>query len=184
LEREAEVTYAEPVFKGGIMKPVSVALMVCLFTLTPVVAHEPGRDMATIRLGKGKVTIDYGTPKIRGRKLDDMIKPGLPWRMGMNEATTMVTTVALDFHGKKLPPGKYTLFARPDEKKNWTLLISSGSANKLDPATVVVDSPLQFKKEEAPLEVLKITLGKASDGASLTIAWGTYRLRTVFEAAA
>lgn len=166
------------------MKPVLVGLVVCLFALSPVVAHEPGRDMATIRLGKGTVTIDYGTPKMRGRNLDDMIKPGQPWRMGMNEATTMVTTLGLDFHGKKLPPGKYTLFARADEKRNWTLLISSGSADKLDPATIVVDSPLQFKKEEAPLEVLKITLDKTIDGASLNIAWGTYRLHTVFKAAA
>jgi len=163
------------------MKPVLVALMVWFFTITPVLAHEPGRDMATIQLGKGKITIDYGTPKIKGRSLDDMIKPGLPWRMGMNEATTMATTGSLDFDGKKLPPGRYTLFARADEKGNWTLLISSGSANKLDPATVVVESPLQFRKEETTTEVLKITLEKVSEGASLTIAWGTYRLHTVFK---
>ena len=166
------------------MKRVLVVLMVCLFALIPVLAHEPGRDMAMIQLGHGKITIDYGTPKIKGRNLDEMIKPGLPWRLGMNEATTMETTVTLDFDGKKLPPGKYTLFARSDDKKNWTLLISSGSANKLDPSTVVVESPLQFRKEETTTEVLKITLEKVSEGASLTIAWGTYRLHTVLKEAA
>jgi hypothetical protein len=103
--------------------------------------------------------------------------------MGMNEATTMTTTGSLDFDGKKLPLGRYTLFARADEKDNWTLLISSGSANKLDPATVVVESPLQFRKEETTTEVLKITLEKVSEGASLTIAWGTYRLHTVLKEA-
>ena len=83
------------------------------------------RWMTSVDLGKGKVTIDYGTPKLGARNLDEMIKPGVAWLMAMNNPTTLETTVALDFAGKKLAPGKYAIFARPDEQRNWTLLVSS-----------------------------------------------------------
>src|ERR1041384_1738000 len=83
--------------------------------------------------GDGKVTIHCGTPKLGGRNLDEMIKPGVAWFMGMNNPTTLETSVALDFGGKKLAPGKYAIFARPDEQKNWTFLVSSAIKRPLDP---------------------------------------------------
>jgi hypothetical protein len=148
-----------------------------------VSAHEPGEDETSVALGKGKVTIHYGTPKLAGRNLDEMIKPGLAWFMGMNNPTTLETTVALDFNGKKLQPGKYAIFARPDEQRNWTLLASSAIARPLKPETVVLEVPLSFAKDGASLDLLKITLERIDDGASLMVAWGAYRLRTTFKAA-
>ena len=154
------------------------------FTGTAASAHGPGEDETSVALGKGKVTIHYGTPKLADRNLDEMIKPGLAWFMGMNNPTTLETTVALDFNGKKLPPGKYAIFSRPDEQRNWTLLVSSAVERPLKPDTVVLEAPLQFAKDGAPQDLLKITLEKAGDGASLVVAWGTYRLQGAFKAAA
>ena len=150
---------------------------------TAVSAHGPGEDETSIALGNGKVTIHYGTPKLAGRNLDEMIKPGLAWFMGMNNPTTLETSVALDFNGKKLQPGKYAIFSRPDEQRNWTLLVSSAITRPLKPETVVLDAPLQFAKDGASQDLLKITLEKAGDGASLVVAWGTYRLKGAFKAA-
>lgn len=150
---------------------------------TAVSAHGPGEDETSVALGKGKVTIHYGTPKLAGRNLDEMIKPGIAWFMGMNNPTTLETTVALDFNGKKLQPGKYAIFSRPDDQRNWTLLVSSAIARPLKPETVVLEAPLQFAKDGAPQDLLKITLEKAGDGASLVVAWGAYRLQGAFKAA-
>lgn len=150
---------------------------------TASTTHDPGEDTASIDLGKGKVTIHYGTPKLGARNLDDMIKPGVAWFMGMNNPTTLETTVALDFGGKTLSPGKYAIFARPDEQRNWTLLVSSAIERPLKPATVVLETPLQFAKDGAPQDLLKITLDKAGNGASMIVAWGTYRLQTAFKPA-
>ena len=157
--------------------------LVLAYAETAVSAHDPGEDETSVVLGKGKVTIHYGTPKLAGRNLDEMIKPGLPWFMGMNNPTTLETTVALDFNGKKLQPGKYAIFSRSDEQRNWTLLVSSAIARPLKPETVVLEAPLQFAKDGAPQDLLKITLEKAGDGASLVVAWGAYRLRGAFKAA-
>lgn len=150
---------------------------------TAASTHDPGEDETSVVLGKGKVTIHYGTPKLAGRNLDEMIKPGLAWFMGMNNPTTLETTVALDFNGKKLPQGKYAIFARPDEQRNWTLLISSAVERPLKPDTVVLEAPLRFAKDGAPQDLLKITLEKTGDGASLVVAWGTYRLHGDFKQA-
>jgi hypothetical protein len=150
---------------------------------TAASSHDPVDDTISIMLGKGKVTIHYGTPKLGPRNLDEMIKPGLAWFMGMNDPTTLETTVALDFGGKKLAPGKYAIFARPDEQRNWTLLVSSEIIRPLKPDTVVLESPLRFAKDGAPQDILKMTLEKSGDGASLVVAWGTYRLQGAFKAA-
>src|SRR4029453_15822556 len=98
---------------------------------TAMSAHDPGEDEASVALGKGKGTINYGTTKRAGRTLTEMIKPGLPWFMGMNNPTTLETTVALDFNGKTLQPGKYAIFSRSDEQRNWTLLVSSAIVRPL-----------------------------------------------------
>lgn len=145
--------------------------------------HDPGEDTTSIELGKGKVTIHYGTPRLGARNLDEMIKPGLAWFMGMNNPTTLETTVALDFNGKRLDPGKYAIFARPDEQRNWTLLVSSAIERPLKPSTVVLEAPMRFAKDGAPQDLLKITLEKAGDGASMIVTWGTYRLQSAFKAA-
>lgn len=165
------------------MKRPSIAFLICFLAASLALAHEHIRDKTTIQLGSAKITIDYGTPKLKGRNLDDLIKPGTAWRMGMDDATTLETAIALNFGGKTLAPGKYSLFARPDEKKNWTLLVSTGSNPRLDPTTVVVEAPLHFMKEKESVEILKMTLVKAGDSASLTVSWGTYRLHTTFKAA-
>jgi DUF2911 family protein len=159
---------------------LSLFLLSCIAAST----HEPGEDTTSIDLGKGKVTIHYGTPTLGDRNLDDMIKPGLAWRMGMNNPTTLETTVDLDFGGKKLPAGHYALFARCDEAKNWVLLVSKGMEMMFDPSTVVLETHLSFEKNEKKLDVLKITLGKVRDEGTLLVAWGTYRLRGTFRAAA
>jgi hypothetical protein len=147
-------------------------------------AHDPGEEDTSVALGSGKVTIHYGTPKLAGRNLDEMIKPGVAWFMGMNNPTTLETSVALDFGDKKLAPGKYAIFARADEQRNWTFLVSSAIKRPLDPATVVLEAPLKFAKDGAPQELLKITLEKSGDGASMVVAWGAYRLTGTFKPAA
>jgi len=172
-----------------VVGPVGVAALAVVWILTnqnsgtASTAHEPGEATTTVDLGKGKVTIHHGTPKLAGRNLDEMIKPGLAWFMGMNNPTTFETTIALDFGGKKLEPGKYAIFARADEQRNWTLLVSSAIERPLKPSTVVLETPLRFAKDATSQELLKITLDKSGDGASLVVAWGSYRLQGSFKPA-
>jgi hypothetical protein len=169
--------------RGGIKMKTCFAILIALLTSVTIGAHEPGEAMASVELGTGKVMVHYGTPKLGTRNLDEMIKPGVAWFIGMNKPTTFETTLPLDFGGKRLEPGKYALFARANDAQSWSLLVSSAIKRPLDPATVVLESPLSFSKGGSPQDLLKITLEKAGDGAGMMIAWGTYRLNTTFKAA-
>jgi hypothetical protein len=162
------------------MQHLTAILLLALGAFQSAEVHEPGRDTASVELGKGKVTIEYGTPKLGGRNLDEMIKPGDPWRLGMNNATTLETTVAIELAGKRIKPGKYVLFARPDAGKNWTLLVCTGGS----PDTATVEAPLRFSRDSTSIDALKITLEKSGAGASLGVAWGNYRLQGTLKPAA
>ncbi len=68
--------------------------------------------------------IDYSSPRMKGRKIfGDLVPYGKVWRTGANEATSLVTTAAVNIGGVAVPAGSYTLFTVPEEGK-WTLVIS------------------------------------------------------------
>src|SRR6201997_5247707 len=65
---------------------------------------------ASLDLGGGKsVTVDYSSPRLKGRKVGQELAPyGQVWRTGANEATTFVTTADISVGGTAVPAGNYT----------------------------------------------------------------------------
>jgi len=135
-------------------------------------------------LGDGKsVTIDYGSPRAKGRKVYGELVPfGQVWRTGANEATTLVTPVDLTLGGTTVPAGSYTIFSIPNKDK-WTLIISKktgewgtdypGQANDL--------ARVDMKVSTLPSAVENFTVSfeKAGSGANLNIDWETTRASVV-----
>ena len=79
---------------------------------------------ASVDLGGTKITIDYSSPRLKGRHVGGEVATfGKVWRLGANESTTFVTTGNVTVGGKTVPAGSYTMFAIPDKDK-WTLIIS------------------------------------------------------------
>jgi len=79
--------------------------------------------------GGTTVTVDYSSPRMKGRKIfGDVVPYGQVWRAGANEATTFVVSgtvhVGAPAGGIDVPAGSYTLFVVPKEGKPWTLIIS------------------------------------------------------------
>jgi hypothetical protein len=131
-----------------------------------------------VDLGGTKITIDYSSPRLKGRQVGGEVATfGKVWRLGANEATTLVTTGNVTVGGKAVPAGSYTMFAIPDKDK-WTLIISKktgewgtdypGEANDL--------ARIDLKVSTIPsTENFTISLDKAGAGANLNFAWGTIR---------
>ncbi|HTB94392.1 MAG TPA: DUF2911 domain-containing protein [Candidatus Sulfotelmatobacter sp.] len=131
-------------------------------------------------LGGGKsVTIDYSSPRAKGRKIyGDLVPFGQVWRTGANEATTLVTTADLNIGGTTVPAGTYTIFTVPNKDK-WSLVISKktgewgtdypGQANDLARVDMKVSAL------PSPMENFTITLEKAGAGANLNIDWESTR---------
>jgi hypothetical protein len=131
-------------------------------------------------LGGGKsVTIDYGSPRTKGRKIYGELVPfGQVWRTGANEATSLVTPVDLTIGSTTVAAGSYTIFTVPSKDK-WTLIISKktgewgtdypGQANDLARIDMKVSAL------PSPVENFTISFEKAGNDANLNIDWETTR---------
>lgn len=102
---------------------------------------------ASGKVGGANITISYGSPSVKGRKIwGELVPYGKAWRAGANEATIFETDKAINVGGKDLPAGKYSLFAVPGENE-WQFIFNSqtgqwgikrgGEANR-DPANDVL----------------------------------------------
>jgi hypothetical protein len=129
--------------------------------------------------GDKAVTIDYSSPRAKGRKIYGELVPfGQVWRTGANEATTLVTPVDLTIGGTAVPAGSYTIFTVPNKDK-WSLVISKktgewgteypGQGNDLARLDMKVSTL------PSPVENFTISFEKVSTGASLNIDWDTTR---------
>ncbi|HTF19289.1 MAG TPA: DUF2911 domain-containing protein [Chryseolinea sp.] len=109
-----------------------VATFLCSVLLTsPVFAQDDKASRpsppatATGKIGKANVTISYSSPSVKGRKVwGDLVPYGQVWRAGANEATIFETDSELTIQGKKLPAGKYSLFAIAGENE-WTFIFNT-----------------------------------------------------------
>jgi len=79
-----------------------------------------------------RVTLTYGRPyttrpgTTEARKIWGGLVPyGEPWRMGADEATTLITQKAIEMGGKIIPAGAYTLYMLPEENGASQLAIST-----------------------------------------------------------
>jgi len=75
--------------------------------------------------GGMSITVDYSSPRMRGRKIYGGLVPyGKVWRAGANEASTFVVSKDVRVGSLEVPAGSYTLFAIPEEGKAWMLIVS------------------------------------------------------------
>jgi hypothetical protein len=93
--------------------------------LTAQGKQQSPKSTATGKIGSANVTITYSSPAVKGRKIwGELVPYGKVWRAGANEATIIETDKDLVVEGKKLPAGKYSLYALPGEKE-WQIIINS-----------------------------------------------------------
>jgi hypothetical protein len=138
----------------------------------PALAQNPrGEAKATVS-GKA-VSIDYGRPSLNGRDMLAKAEVGQAWRLGADAATTLKTAADLDFGGKKVPKGDYTLTATKVEADKWVLNVAGKDAK-------VAEIPLTNGKADAPVETFTIDLTAEKDKGDLTLSWGSLVLKTSF----
>jgi Protein of unknown function (DUF2911) len=133
---------------------------------------------AACKLQGGKdITIDYSSPRAKGRKIFGGLVPyGQIWRAGANEATTLVSGSDVTIGGKAVPAGSYTVFTIPGEDK-WTLVISKktgewGTAYP-GPDNDLARIDMKVSKLAAPVENFTIALDPAGAGCTLKMEWET-----------
>jgi Protein of unknown function (DUF2911) len=129
--------------------------------------------------GGKSITVDYSSPRAKGRKVFGGIVPyGEVWRTGANEATTFVTASDVMIGGHHVPAGSYTLFTIPAQDK-WTLIISKKTGEwgipypGADSDLARVD--MKVSATSGAVENFTIAFDKGSKGCTLRIEWENTR---------
>jgi Protein of unknown function (DUF2911) len=150
---------------------------------------QRGRDLFGSGANYGKAVNDVGTPTF----------PAPPvWRAGANVSTRLKSEVALNFGGKTVPAGEYTLFVDLNGPTQWTLIISSWPAQlKFDPKDKAAlwgaygytpdkdVARIPMKVETLPFGVDQLTwafLDMTNDGGRLALMWGKTMASAPFKA--
>jgi len=136
-------------------------------------------EKAECKLDGKTVTVDYSSPRAKGRKVFGGLVPfGQVWRAGANEATTFVTDTDIKVGGTPVPAGKYTVFTIPNENK-WTLIISKktgewGTAYP-GPDNDLARIDMKVSKLPSPVENFTIAFDHSGNGCVMHLDWETTR---------
>lgn len=122
------------------------------------------RDSVSGKIGKATVTINYGSPSVKGRQIWGALVPmDSVWRAGANEATTFSTDQDVTIEGQALPAGKYALFAIPSANQ-WTIIFNKVAkqwgAYKYDASQDALRITVKPRKSATMHERLKYVINK------------------------
>jgi Protein of unknown function (DUF2911) len=148
----------------------SIASLACTalltaVSLTPVAAQndqpKPSPPAsATVSLDGKDITINYGAPSMRGRKIFGGLVPfDKVWRTGANEATSFVTQGDIKIGSTLVPAGNYTLYTLPSPTR-WLLIINKQTGQwgtVYDQSKDLVRIPLRSSTLAAPQEKMSIS---------------------------
>lgn len=123
----------------------------------------------------------YSRPQKNGRTVfGSLVDYGKVWRLGANEATEIEFYKPVTIGGKKVPAGRYTLYALVNEK-TWTFIINKETdiwgAFKYDESKDVarVDATVETTTETA--ESLSMVFAKSGNDVNLVVAWDNVRVK-------
>jgi hypothetical protein len=134
-------------------------------------------DTINTRIGGKLVTITYGRPLSKDRKIWGGLVPwDKAWRLGADEATTLLNQAPIVIGGVTLQPGAYTLYMVPSETGTSKLAVSKTTGAwgiPVDEKNDIVR--VDLKKTESPTSVDQLTLalgrGTAANSGELKISW-------------
>lgn len=145
------------------------------------------RRSAEMELNGKKLSVDYGSPRMRGRKImGELVPYDRVWRTGANKATHFTTEADLIIGNVTVPKGTYTLFTLPSQK-GWKLIINKRTGQWGIPYTAddekqeLARIDMKVETLSAPLEEFTISLEKAGDGGILKLEWETTRASVAFK---
>jgi hypothetical protein len=120
-----------------------------------------------------KIQVTYGRPYLKGRPLSQLAPNGQWYRLGADEATTLVSNKPLMFGSLMVPAGTYTLFTLP-AATGWKLIINKQNGQwgtDYDEKQDFGRVDLKTDKLPKPVEQLTIGLEDTPGGGLFKIQW-------------
>jgi hypothetical protein len=138
------------------------------------------RDSARATIGSTTLSVDYGRPLARGRKLlGDVVPFDYVWRTGANAATQFTTSAAITLAGVTVPPGTYTLWTVPRSSGAADLIINKQSGQwgtEYDGGRDLGMARMQTGTTPSPVEEFTIAIVPLDNRhGTLSMEWGPFR---------
>ena len=152
-----------------------LALSVAAYSQFTLPAASP-RQKVEQQFSMSKITVDYGRPGVKGRKIfGDLVPFGKVWRLGANSSTKITFEQSVNFGGKSVSAGTYGLFVIPTEKE-WKVILNKDSqqwgAYTFDEKLNVVDVTVPIQKLAEKQEWFVIELNPVDDNSvNLVMKW-------------
>lgn len=132
-------------------------------------------ETATVNLNGKTITVNYGAPSTRGRKIMGELVPfGQVWRTGANAATSFVTEGSLKVGTTTVPAGNYTLYTLPSTGQ-WMLIINKQTGQwgtKYDQSQDLARIPMKSEKLSSPQERMSISFENTKGSSTeLHVKW-------------
>lgn len=134
-------------------------------------------ETATATIGENVVTVDYGSPRVKGRTIWGGLVPyNEVWRTGANEATTISFTQDVMINGQLLKKDVYAFFAIPTPTE-WTLIFNLDEKqwgafkyNESDDALRISATPVATEELTENL-TFSVKPNDANDGGMVILNW-------------
>jgi hypothetical protein len=137
---------------------------------------------AEAKIAGATITIDYSSPRVRGREGKIFTKDGLighdptypVWRAGANAATTLTTDADVKIGSLLVPKGTYTIYVDLTDPAAWVLVVNKETkqwGTVYDKTQDLGRVPMKMDKTKALVEELAYTLTAKGKGGHLTLAW-------------
>lgn len=122
-----------------------------------------------------KITVDYGRPGVKGRKIfGELVPYGKVWRAGANSSTKISFGQPVNFGGKSVNMGTYGLFIIPAANE-WKIILNKDSQNwgtVYDPKQDLVDITVPVQKTADRKEWFQISVDPVNEhAAQLVFQW-------------
>jgi len=162
----------------------SLALIVLMLFSVNINAQKfPGldgspMDVAYFRANRNApamIKVFYSRPQLKGRDLSTLAPNGKVWRTGANEATEIHFFQDMNFGGKMIKAGRYSLFTIPGDTE-WTVILSKdldnwGSFSYKEENDALRVTAAASNADES-VEAFAITF----DDSNMYLGWGTKRV--------
>ncbi len=152
-----------------------LAVSVTAYSQMSLPAASP-RQTVEQQFSTSKITVDYGRPGVKGRKVfGELVPYNKVWRAGANGATKITFAQPVNFGGKTVPAGTYGLFVIPTEK-DWKIILNKDAqqwgAYAYDEKLNVTDVNVPVQKLSEKQEWFAVELNPLDDNSlDMVIKW-------------
>ena len=130
------------------------------------------------------VRVIYSRPQLKGRSLSELAPSGKVWRTGANEATEITFYSDVNFGGKSISAGTYSLFTIPGNDE-WTVILNRNlnqwGAYSYDESGDVARVTVPANSGRESLEPFSIAFKEADGGVEMVMGWDKTRIAVPIE---